>query len=38
VALVVGLVDREEGGRKNIEALGPPVFALFTKTELLAGG
>ena len=35
VAFVVALVDREEGGRKNIEQLGLKVFTVFTKTELL---
>jgi orotate phosphoribosyltransferase len=35
VAFVIALVDREEGGRRNIELLGLPVFAVFTKTELL---
>lgn len=35
VAFVIALVDREEGGRRNIEELGHPVFAVFTKTELL---
>src|SRR5579863_6815643 len=35
VAFVVALVDREEGGRKNIEELGLKVFTVFTKTELL---
>ena len=36
VAFVVALVDREEGGRRNIEQLGHPVFALFTRSDLLA--
>lgn len=35
VAFVVVLVDREEGGRKNIEDKGYPVASLFTKTELI---
>ena len=35
VAFVVALVDREEGGRGNIQQLGLKVFALFTKSELL---
>ena len=35
VAFVVVLVDREEGGRANIEGKGYPVAALFTKTELI---
>ena len=35
VAFVAALVDREEGGRRNIEALGHKVFALFTSSELL---
>ena len=37
VAFVVVLVDRQEGGREKIEAMGHPVFALFTKGELLGG-
>lgn len=35
VAFVVVLVDREEGGRANIEGKGYPVAALFTKTQLI---
>ena len=35
VEFVVVLVDREEGGRTNIESKGYPVAALFTKTQLL---
>jgi orotate phosphoribosyltransferase len=35
VALVVVLVDRQQGGREKIEALGHPVLALFTKNDLL---
>lgn len=35
VAFVAVLVDREEGGRQKIEAMGHPVVALFTKDELL---
>ena len=35
IAFVVALVDREEGGRKNIEALGHSVFSLFTRSALL---
>jgi orotate phosphoribosyltransferase len=35
VAFVAVLVDREEGGRQKIEAMGHPVVALFTKAELL---
>ncbi len=38
VAFVVALVDREESGRGNIEQLGLPVFALFTKSDLLGTG
>ncbi len=34
VAFVIALVDRQEGGRANIEARGIPVFALATKEEL----
>ncbi|PYK60000.1 MAG: orotate phosphoribosyltransferase [Verrucomicrobia bacterium] len=37
VAFVAVLVDRQEGGRQKIEAMGHPVFALFTKGELLGG-
>jgi orotate phosphoribosyltransferase len=36
VALVVSLVDREEGGRAAIEARGVPVVALTTKAALRA--
>jgi orotate phosphoribosyltransferase len=35
VAFVVVLVDREEGGRANIEAKGYAVASLFTKTQLI---
>ena len=35
VAFVAVLVDRQEGGRQKIEAMGHPVVALFTKDELL---
>ncbi len=35
VAFVAVLVDRQEGGRAKIEALGHRVVALFTKSELL---
>jgi orotate phosphoribosyltransferase len=35
VAFVVVLVDRREGGRERIEALGYSFFALFTRDELL---
>ena len=35
VAFVAVLVDRQEGGRDKIEALGYPVVALFTRQELL---
>src|SRR5436190_6766417 len=35
VAFVAVLVDRQEGGRKKIEAMGHPVIALFTKKDLL---
>ena len=35
VVFVAVLVDRQEGGREKIEALGHPVVALFTKDELL---
>jgi len=35
IAFVVVLVDRQEGGREKIEAMGHPVVALFTKKDLL---
>lgn len=35
VAFVAVLVDRRQGGREKIEALGHKVFAAFTKSELL---
>jgi orotate phosphoribosyltransferase len=35
VAFVAVLVDRQEGGRKNIEALGYAVVSLFVRDELL---
>ena len=35
VAFVAVLVDRQEGGREKIEALGHPVVALFQRGELL---
>lgn len=35
IAFVFALVDREEGGRKTIEARGHKVVALFTRTELV---
>ena len=35
VAFVVVLLDRQEGGREKIEAMGHPVVALFTKKDLL---
>ena len=37
VAFVAVLVDRQEGGREKIEAMGHRVVALFTKGELLIG-
>jgi orotate phosphoribosyltransferase len=37
VAFVAVLVDRQEGGREKIEAMGHPVVGLFTKGELLGG-
>lgn len=36
VAFALVLVDREEGGRENIEDKGYPVVAAFTRSELLA--
>jgi len=35
VAFVVVLVDRQEGGREKIEAMGCPVFSVFRRDELL---
>jgi orotate phosphoribosyltransferase len=37
VAFVAVLVDRQEGGREKIEAMGHPVVALFQRGELLDG-
>ena len=37
VAFVAVLVDRQEGGREKIEALGHRVVSLFTRDELLGG-
>jgi orotate phosphoribosyltransferase len=37
VAFVAVLVDRQEGGRENIEALGYSVVPLFKRDELLGG-
>lgn len=34
IAFVMVLLDREEGGRQNIEAKGHPVFAAFTRSML----
>lgn len=36
VSLLLTLVDREEGGRENLEAKGYKLLSLFTKTELLS--
>lgn len=36
VAFVIVLVDREEGGRAAIEALGHKVFPIFTRKEIVA--
>ena len=36
VAFAVVLVDRKEGGREKIEAMGYPLLALFQREELLA--
>jgi orotate phosphoribosyltransferase len=38
VAFVGVLVDRQEGGREKIEAMGYPVFSIFKKDELLQNG
>ncbi len=35
-AFVMVVVDRQEGGKEKIEALGFPVFSLFERDELLA--
>jgi orotate phosphoribosyltransferase len=35
VAFVIALVDREEGGRENIEKLGHAVVPIFTRSELV---
>jgi orotate phosphoribosyltransferase len=37
IAFAAVLVDRQEGGRQNIEAKGYPVVAAFTRDELMAG-
>ena len=37
VAFVAVLVDRQEGGREKIEALGHRVVSLFARSELLQG-
>ena len=37
VEFAVVLVDRQEGGRQNIEQKGIAVFSLFTKADLLGG-
>jgi len=36
VAMVVALVDRQEGGRAKIEGLGYPFVSVFTRDELVA--
>jgi len=38
VVKVVALVDRQEGGRENVEAAGYPLAALFTKKDFLPEG
>lgn len=38
VAAVLAVLDREEGGRENIERAGYPLRAIFTRAELLAAG
>jgi len=35
VAFAVVLVDRQEGGKEKIEAMGCPLFSLFNRSELL---
>jgi orotate phosphoribosyltransferase len=37
VVFVVALIDREEGGRQNIEARGHTVVPIFTRTDLAKG-
>ena len=34
VAFVIALVDRQEGGRQNIEAKGHPVVSIFTRADV----
>jgi orotate phosphoribosyltransferase len=34
---IISLVDREEGGREAVEALGLPLRVIFTKSEVIAG-
>ena len=36
--LAVALVDRQEGGRENVEAAGYPLTALFTKRDFIPEG
>jgi orotate phosphoribosyltransferase len=36
VGFVIALVDREEGGRENIEKRGYPVFSMFNRADLTA--
>jgi orotate phosphoribosyltransferase len=38
IAFIASLVDRQEGGRKNIEALGYRVVSAYTRDDLLAQG
>ena len=38
IAGVLALVDRDEGGRESLEALGLPVVSLISATEILAAG
>ena len=38
VVTVVALVDRQEGGRENVEAAGYPLTALFTKRDFIPEG
>jgi len=35
VAMILGVIDRQEGGRETIEAAGYPFRAIFTREELL---
>ena len=38
ITFVIALVDREEGGRANIERRGYTVVPMFTRTDLVGPG